>query len=662
MEHSSFHIILVLLITAVITISICRKLNLPNIIGYLVVGVLVGPYGFGWIAGNHETRFLAEFGVVFLLFTIGLEFSLPKLISMRTTVLGLGTAQVVVTAIIIGIVCKLLGLNTDAALIIGGILAMSSTAIVIRQLSEQLELHSRHGRQAVGILLFQDLAVIPLLILIPAMASTEEQNVLGLLFWAMWKGVVVLIIMLAVGHWLLRPLIHAIARTRSPDLFMLTVLLFTLAAAWATDMAGLSLALGAFLAGMMIGETEFRHQVEADIRPFRDVLLGLFFITIGMLLDIKSLPEIWWPVLMITLAIIIGKAALIMGLSMLFKTERGVALRTGLSLAQAGEFGFILLSLAINHGQLDGTNGQIVLASIILSMALAPVIIRYNGHIAKRIFSVSYNMNRSNIRGEISREADKLKDHVIICGYGRIGQNIARFLEKENFSYIAIDLDPVRVREAREAGEAVTYGDSTHLDILESAGLDRAVAMLISFDETRATLKILENTRNRRPDMPILVRTRDDSDLEVLQEAGATEVVPETLEASLMLMSHLLMLLGIPVSSVLRHVRDVRSDRYQILRGFFHGEEHISVNEPDSHRKHLHSVVLSEKAWALNHTLQELGLEKTGVMVTAIRRGGIRGHEPEPHTTLIKGDVLVLYGTFEQTKRAENRLLAGTVP
>ncbi len=659
MEHSAFDTILTLLITAVITISFCRLLKLPNIIGYLIVGVLVGPYGFGWIADNSETRFLAEFGVVFLLFTIGLEFSLARLLAMRKTVLVLGSLQVVSTLLITGLICKLLGLNNDTAFVIGGIMAMSSTAIVIRQLSEQLELHSRHGRQAVGILLFQDLAVIPLLILIPALADTD-QHVSELLFWALGKGIIVLIVMLSIGHWLLRPIFHAAAKARSPDLFMLTVLLFSLTAAWLTHAAGLSLALGAFLAGMMIGETEFRHQVEADIRPFRDVLLGLFFITIGMLLNIHTLPDIWLPVLGITMLIIFGKTALIMGLAILHKTEHGVALRTGLSLAQGGEFGFILLSLAISTQLLTGSIGQIILAAILLSMGIAPIIIRYNGHIAKRIFSMSYNTGRANIKGEISRDAEALKEHVIICGYGRVGQNIARFLEKENFDYIAIDLDPVRVREARQAGESVSYGDSTHMDILESAGLDRAVAILISFDETRATLKILENTRNRRPDMPILVRTRDDTDLELLQEAGATEVVPESLEASLMLMSHLLMLLGIPVSAVVRHVRDVRADRYSMLRGFFHGEEAVSLEEPESHRKHLHSIVLNENAWALGHTLQELELEKTGVMVTAIRRGGIRGPEPEPHTKLIADDVLILYGTQEETEHAENKLFTGS--
>ena len=660
MEYSAFHIILILLITAVITVSFCRLLHLPNIIGYLIAGVLVGPYGFGWIADNIETRVLAEFGVVFLLFTIGMEFSLARLFAMRSTVLGLGTLQVLSTALITSLICKLIGLGNEAAFVIGGIMAMSSTAIVIRQLSEQLELHSRHGRQAVGILLFQDLAVIPLLILIPALADTHQQSITELLFWALGKGIIVLILMLSIGHWLLRPIFHAVAKTRSPDLFMLTVLLFTLAAAWLTHTAGLSLALGAFLAGMMIGETEFRHQVEADIRPFRDVLLGLFFITIGMLLDLHTLPEIWLPVLGITVFIIVGKTLLIMGLSMMHKTEHGVALRTGLSLAQGGEFGFILLSLAITAGLLTGQVGQIMLAAILLSMGFAPIIIRYNGRIAKRIFSVSYDTGRANIKGEISRDAESLKEHVIICGYGRVGQNIARFLESENFSYIAIDLDPVRVKEARHAGETVNYGDSTHLDILEAAGLDRAIAMLISFDETKATLKILESTRNRRPDMPILVRTRDDSDLDLLQEAGATEVIPETLEASLMIMSHLFILLGIPVSTVLHHVRDVRTNRYSMLRGFFHGEEGVSLEESESNRKHLHSVVLDANAWALGHTLQELDIEKTGAMITAIRRGGIRGPAPEPHTKLIAGDVLVLYGTQEQTRHAEKKLFSGS--
>ncbi len=659
MPPGNFQLVLILLVSSVLIVGLFRHLKLPPILGYLCVGILVGPHGLGWVPDTADTRYIAEFGVVFLMFTIGLEFSLPQLIAMRKTVLGLGGAQVILTTVITAAVCMMSGISTNMSIIIGGTLAMSSTAIVTRQLSEQLELHSRHGRKAVGVLLFQDLAVIAFLIMVPAMADTSQSSILLPLGWALLKGAAVLAIILAIGHWLMRPLFRTAAKTHSPDLFMLTVLLFTLSAAWLTHEAGLSLVLGAFLAGIMVGETEFRHQVEADIRPFRDVLLGLFFVTIGMLFDINLFAENWFWVLLITAVLIVGKLLLVTGIALMMKTEAGIALRTGATLAQGGEFGFVLISLAMAAGVMTDSIGQIILASIIISMMLAPLIIRYNGHLAKQIFSTSYGTSRANIRGEISADAHHLHHHVIICGYGRIGQNIARFLEQENFQFIAIDLDPVRVREARKAGEQVNYGDSTHVDILEAAGLDRARALVISFEEPDAAIKILENTRRLRPDMPILVRTRDDANLEKLQQAGATEVVPETLEASLMLASHLLLLLGIPVSTVVRRVRDVRANRYSMLRGFFLGEERLSLNQPDSLRRRLYSVVLTENAHAIGKTLQSLNLENTGVMVSAIRRGGIRGPQPEPDTELMSGDVLVVYGTMEEIERAEALLLGG---
>jgi CPA2 family monovalent cation:H+ antiporter-2 len=660
MNNGAFEAILILLAGAVIVVALFRRANLPPILGYLFVGMLVGPYGLGWVPDTDDARFLAEFGVVFLLFTIGLEFSLPQLIAMKHMVFGLGGAQVLISTALAWLIAWLAGMSMAGAFVIGGVVAMSSTAIVIKQLTDQLELNSRHGKLAVGILLFQDLAVIPFLILIPAMAGDADGSVIESLLRALLKGAAVVTMMLAAGHWLLRPLFHEIARARSAELFMLTVLLFTLSAAWITHLSGLSLALGAFLAGMSLGETEFRHQVEADIRPFRDVLLGLFFVTIGMLLDMRGLLDILPWVLLITAGIIVVKALLITALARLVTgAEQGVALRTGLSLAQGGEFGFALLTLALGYGLLNPDASQVVLASVLMSMMLTPMLVRYNGHIAKRVFAISYGRSRALTTGNVAVAAKPLSGHVLICGYGRIGQNIARFLDQEGFDYIALDLDPQRVREATEAGERVKYGDSNRREILEAAGLMRARILVISYDDPDSTSRILRHTRELRPDMPILVRTRDDTHLERFQEEGATEVVPETLEASLMLASHLLLLLDIPMSRVLHRVREVRSDRYRMLRGFFHGEQALAPEDPNAFRERLHAVTLPEGAHAVGLTLAALNLEDAGVMVTAVRRGGIRGPQPNPDTLLRAGDVLVLYGTPEALEHAEAVLLKG---
>jgi len=659
MGASVLDAILVLLAAAVVAVALFRKFHLPPILAYLFVGMLVGPYALNWIPESEGTLFLAEFGVVFLLFTIGLEFSLPQLLAMRREVLGLGGAQVTFTALVAGGVAWLFGMSLPAAFVIGGVLAMSSTAIVIKQLTEQLEVSSRHGRFSVGVLLFQDVAVIPFLIVIPVLAGGSDSSISTELGLALLKGVFVIGLMLAIGHWLLRPLFHIIASQRSSELFTLAALLFALAAAWLTHMFGLSFALGAFIAGMLLGETEFRHQVEADIRPFRDVLLGLFFVTIGMMLDLTALPGIFHWVLLLVAAIIVFKVLLITALTRILGASQGVSLRTGLVLAQGGEFGLVLLTLALVEGLLDPAASQIVLAAIIITMVLSPFFIAANGTIVKRFYSSSYLLNRESQVVEMEEESEHLDQHVVICGYGRIGQNIARFLDQEDFNYIALDLDPVRVRDARAAGEQVFYGDSTHIENLGAAGIGRAKVLVISFDDISRTMKILEQVKRLWPDLPVLVRTRDDANLDGLQQAGATEVVPETLEASLMLVSHLLLLLNVPVSRIVRNVQEVRSSRYQMLRGFFHGQETESLDQATSFRERLQSVELPEAAYAVGCALGELKLRESGVIVTAVRRGGIKGHQPEPDMVLQAEDILVLYGTPEDLSHAETKLLQG---
>jgi CPA2 family monovalent cation:H+ antiporter-2 len=474
------------------------------------------------------------------------------------------------------------------------------------------------------------------------------------------KGIVVVVLMFAAGHWLLRPLFHEIASSRSSELFTLTALLMALAAAWITHLAGLSLALGAFLAGMMLGETEFRHQVEADIRPFRDVLLGLFFITIGMLLDLAALPGILHWTLLLLVVIVFIKLLTVVALARLMGAEPGVALRTGIVLAQGGEFGLVLLSLALGEQLLEPDASQVILAALIFSMALSPLMIHYNGIIVKRLFAGSYMRQREELLREVAQDASDLAGHVIVCGYGRIGQNIARLLDKEGFGHIALDLDPVRVRDARAAGERVFYGDSTHQEMLEAAGLSRARALLVSFDDVHAALKILQQVRRLRPDVPILVRTRDDADLERLQRAGATEVVPETLEASLMLSSHLLLLLDVPVTRVLREVKEIRDNRYQLLREYFRGQEvEAGGPEMEAELERLSVVQLESGAYAVERTLAEMRLEEWGVLATALLRNGIRSEAPVPETRLRAGDTLVLFGTAGGLEAAESRLLRG---
>ena len=650
--------VLILLTVTVVLVVLFRYLRLPQIFAYLCAGILVGPHGLAWIPDTEEARYLAEFGLVFLMFTIGLEFSLTRLIAMRRAVLGLGGAQVAITTVLVAALAWWFGVPVGGSIVVGGMLALSSTAIVMKLLIEQLEQNSRHGRNAFGVLLFQDLIVVPFLIFIPTLGGDVDQTVLPVLGSVVLKTAIVLVLIFVIARRLVRPLLAEIAASRQREIFMLTVLLLTLLGAWATHAVGLSYALGAFLAGMVLGDTEYRHQVEGDIAPFRDVLLGLFFITIGMLADIGVMAAHWFWVLLLTVSIVLFKTLLIAGIARMFGIETGVALRTGLVLAQAGEFGFALLLQARQYDLLGSDVAQIVFASAILSMLAAPLIVRHNGAIAKRIVPGYLRVRESKL-DNIRAEARRSQGHVIICGYGRSGQNLAWMLEQEGIASLALDLDPLRVRDARDAGKPVVYGDADRRDVLEAAGLHRAAALAISFNNATSALRILEITRHVRPDMPVIVRTMDDADLDRLKQAGATEIVPESLEGSLMMGSHLLLLLGVPMARVITHVRTVRGDRYRMLRGFFHGEYESGEAATEAYRERLHALAVEPRAAAVGRTLAQLRLEELGVSVSAVRRGGIRGPQPAPETTLQAGDVLVLFGSPEALEQAERRLMQG---
>ena len=652
---TALELTLLLLAAAVLGVVAFRLLNLPPMLGYLAVGILIGPHALGLVPDTKETRYLAEFGVVFLMFSIGLEFSLPKLKSMRSLVFGLGMGQVVLT--ILGVMAAgwlagfFMPLPLSGAFLLGATLAMSSTAILMKLLADRLELETEHGRRMVGVLLFQDLAVVPLLVVIPALAAHAEELVesLGM---AGLKAVALLTILLVGGRWVVGRWLHLVARRRAHELFVLNVLLIALGLAWLTEHAGLSLALGSFVAGMLIAETEYRHQVEEDIKPFRDVLLGLFFITIGMLLDVNVVIRHFGWVVLALLGPTTLKCLLIVGLARAFGAPAGTAIRTGLGLATAGEFGFVLL--AQGAPLLDPTLRQIVLAAMLLSMLAAPFLVQYSDRIAMR-FVASEWMQRSLELHSIAARSMAVEKHVIIAGYGRSGQHLARMLTDEGIGYVALDLDPDRVREAAAAGDSVVYGDAARRETLVAAGLARASALVISYNDAHSALKVLHFAHELNPTLPVIVRTQDDADLDRLLKAGATEVVPEVFEGSLMLGSHALVLLGVPLSRVVRRVQKARDSRYRFLRGYFHGaDDHVDFDD-EAHAR-LHSVAIERGAAVVGRPLGELGLTELGAEVTAVRRRGIRGADPTADLVLQAGDVLVLRGPQEALELAEMRL------
>lgn len=649
--------VLILLGSAVIVVVLFRSLHLPPLLGYLLVGIAVGPFALAWIPDTEEGRKLGEFGVVFLMFSIGLEFSLPKLFQLRRAVFGLGLTQVLLTLAGVLALAALAGAPWQAALALGGAIAMSSTAIVLRVLAERMQLETPHGRDILGVLLFQDLAVVPLLILIPAIADGSGELVQRLAV-ALAKGGVVLVAVLFLGQKLMRVWFHVVARRRSHELFILNVLLITLGLAWLTERAGLSLALGAFLAGMLIAETEYRHQVDEDIRPFREVLLGLFFVTIGMRLDLGTVAANLAVTLGFTALLVVSKFALVAGLARIFGASPGAALRSGLALAQAGEFSLVLVVQAQSLALLDRDVTQLAVAAMLLSMFAAPFLIQASDKLALRWSSTEW-MLRSIALHRVAAQSLATERHVIVCGYGRTGQRLAHLLEQEKIDIIALDTDPERVRGAGAAGERVVYGDASRHETLVAAGIARASALVITFADTELALRILHHVRALNPALPVIVRTIDDANLDRLIAAGASEVVPETFESSLMLASHALVLLGIPLRRVVRRIREVREGRYSLMRGFFHGGSDEAEDFDESQEQRLHSVTLAPGSAAAGRSLEELALEQIGVGVTALRRQDARMIAPGPQTALQAGDVIVLRGTAEQLAAAEMRLLRG---
>lgn len=658
---TSLELTLLYLLAAVLGVVVCRMLKLPAMLGYLVVGVLIGPNAMALAQDSEGVRHLGEFGVVFLMFVIGLEFNLAKLRAMRRHVFGLGLWQVlltvvpatVFTAFLGHLLPPSLGLSWQATLALSGALAMSSTAIVVKLMSERLELESEHGKRVMGVLLFQDLAVVPLLVVIPALDSPgdvllREVGIAGL------KAAVLIVLLLAGGQKVMRWWLTLVARRKSDELFVLNILLVTLGLAWLTELAGLSLALGAFIAGILISETEYKHQVEADIRPFHDVLLGLFFITIGMLLDWRPVAEHLGLVLLLVTLPVLFKLLLVTAIARVSGASAGVSLRTGLYLAQAGEFGFVLLALAQQNRLVPPQLLNPILASMVISMLATPFIIQWSNTIVMKLVASEWLLQSLQMT-TIARKSINANRHVIICGYGRCGQNLARMLDQEGIPYMALDLDPDRVRQAAAAGDSVVFGDATRLQALIAAGLSRASAVVITYLDVPGAMKVLANARAHAPQVPVIVRTQDDHDLEALQKAGATEVVPETLEGSLMLAGHALALVGVPMRRVIRVVQEQREARYNLLRGYFHGADDSSEAE----QERLATVTLPPDAEARGRALSQLSLSTEGVRVVSLRRSNGRTVDPATDPALEDGDTLVLSGRPDTLALAEELLLKG---
>ena len=548
--------ILMLLGVAVAVAVTFQRLHIPTSLGYLLVGLILGPHTIGPVVHVPEFKALAEFGVVFLLFTIGLNYSLPQLHSLRNQVLGLGTAQVVFTTLVVGAVVWLAGFPVTVAFVIGAVFAQSSSTIIGNQLTEQGEENSTHGRLGLAMSVFQDVTAVPFLVVIPVLGMAVGIDVLaGALGWAVIKALTAFVLVFVVGRWLLRPFFHLVTKHRTAEVFTLAVLLVALLAAWATNSLGLSLAFGAFIAGMMLGETEFRHQVESSIRPFRDVLLGLFFVGIGMMIDPTAIPGIWHWALMGMLLILISKILIVAAMVRKSGIDILATWRTALLLAVGGEFGFALLAISIDAGVIDVHIGQIALTSVLFSMVAGSLLIKFNHAIAGRLAGPQL--------GKTQGVADSLlgvsKPQVLIGGYGRVGHTIAVLLQSSGVSFVAFDTDPKRVAQGRADGHPVVYGDISDPELLAVAHVEHASLVVITVDQPSTALRAISALRNSCPQVPVIARARDLETSTQLIDAGATHAYPEAIEASLRLGAIALQVLQIPdkdVDLIIQGVRD----------------------------------------------------------------------------------------------------------
>ena len=655
----SIELILILLVSSVAAVAVFRYLRISSTIAYFFVGLLLGPFAFGLLPNTESVKHFVEFGIVFLMFTIGLEFSLPKLNSMRKIIFGLGAIQVVTTILTTMAISRLFNLNFGSAFIIGSAFSLSSTAIVLKILVERIDLNSRHGKLATGILLFQDLAVIPILILIPAISSDSYDlyTISGLIF-------IKVLILFTILFWLGKPILNfwfgIVAKQKSRELFVLNVLMITLIFSYLTNLTGLSYALGAFIAGMLISETRYRYQVESDIASFRDILLGLFFISIGMMLNISIFIDYLFIIIAIFTLYTFFKVILISVLTKIYSYEWGVGLRVGIILGQAGEFSFVVLSLGNDQGLLTGDLFQIILSTCLLSMLVSPFLIPLNGKIA-RFLSKNYLRNSQKVVANIEDTSKVLNDHVILCGFGRSGQYLARFLKEESVSFIAIDMDLNRVNDAASAGELVMYGDASRRVVLKAAGIAKAKAIVITYADDRASSKVLHVIRDDYPDLPVIVRTADDSTIVQLQNDGASEVIPEVLEGSLMLASQTLLILGVPLKRIIRRIREFREERYKMFRGYFKGSTDIDDDINSNQQLELHSEEISHNSFILGHKFSELQIGDFDVEVQYLRRPNmLENIDPRPDIVLGVGDIIVILGTQPNISKFHKYAFAGS--
>ncbi len=640
--------LLLIFAVTIFVIALCRRAKFPPVIGYLIVGLIISIIGKNSFRHFNDLNVLARYGVVFLLFSIGLEFSLTHLMAMRKMVFGLGSLQMLICGGAAYLLVQPFNLPYTTDFIIAIAVAMSSTAIASKMLTENGELSSHVGRLSMSVLIFQDLMVVPAIIITGFFASNLEGNILSSLSFDLIKGIFTFTVLVVLGKKVFTPIFNEVARARSSELFTLVALFIALGAAYFSDLMGMSKEFGAFLAGAIIGGTPYHHQVENDIRPFRDVLLGLFFIGIGTMININVFSQYAGLIIGIACVIVMGKFFTI---RLLIKTlklgDPSEATKIGLYLAQAGEFGFVLVALASHYNFFGNKDSQILLASLILSMLISIIALRFQKYLIPRVNP-----------GKLEQLEIK-KGCIIIMGFGRVGQWIGKSLQSQHHEYLALDLDPTLVNQARLAGENVVYANGAEAGILEALKIREAAAVVLTFQDPIISLKVLTQIRLMSKTLPVVVRTKNDNDIKTLMDAGATQVIADALEASLMMSLHLLVTLGMDLKQAIDWSENLRRDRYTLLKGYFLGEGEELNNDTDPAFQQ-RAILIETGFFAQDQTLHALHPSGYGVEVLAIRKNGILAPYPAPQARVHAGDVLVITGHPENLDRFEWHLLEGS--
>jgi CPA2 family monovalent cation:H+ antiporter-2 len=650
MEVALFKDVLVIFSLAIGVLLVCQRIKLPTVVGFLLTGILAGPYGFGLISAIHEVEILAEIGVVLLLFTIGVEFSLKEFVRMKKSVVLGGSLQVVLTFLLSFAISIHLGRPFNEAVFIGFFISLSSTAIVLKILQEKAQFDSPHGRMALAVLIFQDIIVVPMILVTPLLAG-EVANLGKSLGFLALKGIGVFVLVAVSARWIVPGLLYQIARSRSRELFLLSVLVMCFGVAWLTYLAGLSLALGAFLAGLIISESDYGYHALGNIVPFRDVFTSLFFVSIGMLLDLGFLIKHPDQVALITVAAIIAKTFIATVAVLLLGFPLRTAIIAGLTLCQVGEFSFILARFGVDYGLLVGDTFQLFLAVAVITMGVTPFIMALApkaADVTLRLplparLKTGFSTRSESVSAQQVRE---LADHLIIVGYGLNGRNVAMAAKTAKIPYVILEMNPETVRREKKSGELMMYGDATHEAVLIHAGIEKARVVVVAISDPTATRKITAVARRLNRKIHIIARTRFFVETAPLYELGANEVIAEEYETSVEIFARVLAKYLVPKEEIDRFTAETRKGGYEMLRKPAQEAPSLAdlkLSYPDLE---ISSIRVSAKAAIVGKSLAELQLRSNyRVNLLAIRRGSQILANPDGQTQILENDILILLGS-----------------